>query len=198
MVCFEIVVLLGQVVEGEVIFVQFVIDVMMCIVDVCIVLFNFVGDLWFGLYGMVVLEELGVGLVLIVLCLAVFDSGMCQVVLVEIGFGCFVLCDVSLGWCGGDCIEIFDGLIEGEQVVVFVNFLIDVESNLQLVFQGFEGYIGYGVFLGIVEDLYVGYGEDVVDLYVGYGDEVFDLYVGYFMLVILEEILFVFIGYEGY
>ena len=141
---FETVALPGQVAEGEVTFVQPIIDAMTRTVDVRIALPNPTGDLRPGLYGTVLLEEPGAGPVLTVPRSAVLDSGTRQVVLVETGPGRFAPRDVTLGRRGGDRIEILDGLAEGEQVVVSANFLIDAESNLQSALQGLEGHAGHG------------------------------------------------------
>ena len=149
---FESVALPGQVAEGEVTFVQPVIDANTRTVDVRIALPNPSGDLRPGLYGTVLLEEPGAGPVLSVPRSAVLDSGTRQVVLVETGPGRFASRDVSLGRRGGDRIEILDGLVEGEQVVVSANFLIDAESNLQSALEGLGGHAGHGTPSGTSED----------------------------------------------
>ena len=98
----ETVALPGQVAEGEVAFVQPIIDAMTRTVDVRIALPNPAGDLRPGLYGTVLLEEPGSGPVLTVPRSAVLDSGTRQVVLVETGPGSFAPRDVTLGRRGGD------------------------------------------------------------------------------------------------
>lgn len=61
------------------------------------------------------------------------DTGTRRLVLVQVGDGRFELCEVKLGGRGENCIEIIEGVSEGEQVVVAANFLIDAESNLKAV-----------------------------------------------------------------
>jgi membrane fusion protein, copper/silver efflux system len=157
---FETVALPGQVAQGEVTFVQPVVDAQTRTVDVRIALPNPTGDLRPGLYGTVLLEEPGASPVLTVPRSAVLDSGTRQVVLVETGPGRFAPRDVSLGRRGGDRIEILDGLVEGEQVVVSANFLIDAESNLQAALEGLAGHAGHGTRSGGSEDPHAGHSEE--------------------------------------
>ena len=178
---FETVALPGQVAEGEVAFVQPIIDAMTRTVDVRIALPNPAGDLRPGLYGTVLLEEPGSGPVLTVPRSAVLDSGTRPVVLVETGPGSFAPRDVTLGRRGGDRIEILDGVAEGEQVVVSANFLIDAESNLQSALQGLEGHTGHGTPSGTTEDPHAGHGEDAADPHAAHGDEVADPHAGHSM-----------------
>ena len=165
---FESVALPGQVAEGEVTFVQPVIDANTRTVDVRIALPNPSGDLRPGLYGTVLLEEPGAGPVLSVPRSAVLDSGTRQVVLVETGPGRFASRDVSLGRRGGDRIEILDGLVEGEQVVVSANFLIDAESNLQSALEGLGGHAGHGTPSGTSEDPQPESSDNASDPHVGH------------------------------
>ena len=156
---FETVALPGQVAEGEVSFVQPLIDAMTRTVDVRIALPNPDGDLRPGLYGTVLLEEPGAGPVLTVPRSAVLDSGTRQVLLVETGSGRYAPREVSLGRRGGDRVEVLAGIAEGEQVVVSANFLIDAESNLQSALQGLEGHAGHGTPSGGSEDPHAGHGD---------------------------------------
>ena len=165
---FETVALPGQVAEGEVTFVQPVIDAITRTVDVRIALPNPNGDLRPGLYGTVLLEEPGAGPVLTVPRSAVLDSGTRQVVLIETGPGRFAPRDVTLGRRGGDRIEILDGLAEGEQVVVSANFLIDAESNLQSALEGLGGHAGHGTPSGTSEDPQPESGDGVSDPHAGH------------------------------
>ena len=165
---FETVALPGQVAQGEVTFVQPVVDVQTRTVDVRIALPNPDGDLRPGLYGTVLIEEPGSGPVLTVPRSAVLDSGTRQAVLVETGPGRFAPRDVSLGRRGGDRIEVLDGLAEGEQVVVSANFLIDAESKLQSAFEGLTGHAGHGAPSGATEDPHAGHGEVPVDPHAGH------------------------------
>lgn len=62
---------------------------------------------------------------------AVIDSGVRQVVLVQLGEGRFEPREVKLGARSDGYVEVLQGVREGEQVVVRANFLIDAESNLR-------------------------------------------------------------------
>jgi Cu(I)/Ag(I) efflux system membrane fusion protein len=69
---------------------------------------------------------------------AVLDSGARQAVLIDKGEGRFEPREVKLGHRGGGYVEIRDGVMEDEQVVVSANFLIDAESNLKAALKGFS------------------------------------------------------------
>ena len=69
---------------------------------------------------------------------AVLDSGTRQSVLVERGEGHYEPRAVSVGARAGGLIEVRDGLVAGERVVVQANFLIDAESNLRAALQSFH------------------------------------------------------------
>jgi Cu(I)/Ag(I) efflux system membrane fusion protein len=62
---------------------------------------------------------------------AVIDSGTRQIVLVQKSAGRFEPREVKLGVRSDNYVEIRDGLMEAESVVVAANFLIDAESNLK-------------------------------------------------------------------
>jgi len=68
---------------------------------------------------------------------AVIDSGSRQVVLIDKGDGHFEPRAVKLGVRGEDCVEILQGVGQGENVVVSANFLIDAESNLKAALSRF-------------------------------------------------------------
>lgn len=68
---------------------------------------------------------------------AVIDSGVRQIVLVDLGAGRFAPRAVKLGRQGEQYSEVLTGLQEGERVVVSANFLIDAESNLQAALGSF-------------------------------------------------------------
>ena len=165
---FETVALPGRVIEGEVTFVQPVIDAATRTVDVRVALRNPDGDLRPGLYGTVVLDDPGAGPVLSVPRSAVLDSGTRQLVLVETGPGRFASREVRLGRRGGERIEILDGLAEGEQVVVSANFLIDAESNLQSALEGVGGHAGHGTPSGTGGDAQPESGSEAIDPHAGH------------------------------
>ena len=195
---FETVALPGQVAEGEVTFVQPVIDALTRTVDVRIALPNPDGDLRPGLYGTVLLEEPRVGPVLSVPRSAVLDSGTRQVVLVETGPGRFAPRDVTLGRRGGDRIEVLEGVAEGERIVVSANFLIDAESNLQSALQGLADGAGHGAPSGPTEDPHARHREDAAGPRAGRGEEVAVPHAGHAMPAASEETSPSPIGHEGH
>jgi membrane fusion protein, copper/silver efflux system len=67
---------------------------------------------------------------------AVIDSGARQVVLIDKGEGRFEPRPVKIGRHGDGFVEIKEGAVEGDKVVVAANFLIDAESNLKAALQG--------------------------------------------------------------
>jgi membrane fusion protein, copper/silver efflux system len=69
---------------------------------------------------------------------AVLDSGTRQIVFIDKGEGRFEPRDVKLGHRGGGYVEIRDGVMENDHVVVSANFLIDAESNLKAALKGFS------------------------------------------------------------
>ena len=68
---------------------------------------------------------------------AVIDSGVRQVILVQLDEGRFDPRDVKIGRRGTEFVEVLDGVKEGENVVVSANFLIDAESNLKAAIGSF-------------------------------------------------------------
>ena len=63
---------------------------------------------------------------------AVLDSGRRQTVFAALENGFFEPRTVTTGWRFGDRVEIVEGLIPGEQIVISGNFLIDSESRMKL------------------------------------------------------------------
>jgi Cu(I)/Ag(I) efflux system membrane fusion protein len=78
------------------------------------------------------------GKVLTVPASAVIDSGIRQIVLVQLAEGRFEPRTVKLGSRSENYVEVLDGIAEGEQVVTSANFLIDAESNLKAVLSGMD------------------------------------------------------------
>ncbi len=68
---------------------------------------------------------------------AVIDSGIRQVVLVQLTEGLYEPREVKLGMRSDGYVEVAEGLSEGENVVVRANFLIDAESNLKAALGSF-------------------------------------------------------------
>ncbi|QDX80372.1 efflux transporter periplasmic adaptor subunit [Denitratisoma sp. DHT3] len=95
-----------------------------------------------GMFAQVELPVGARGAVLAVPTSAVIDSGVRQVVLVQIGEGRYESRAVRLGARSEDYVEVLDGVREGEAVVVAANFLIDAESNLKAALGGLGGAIG--------------------------------------------------------
>ena len=73
---------------------------------------------------------------------AVLDSGIRQLVLVDLGEGRFEPRTVKLGTHADGYAEVLEGLEAGETVVVSANFLIDAESNLKAALGGFGHHPG--------------------------------------------------------
>lgn len=67
---------------------------------------------------------------------AVIDSGIRQIVLVQLAAGRFEPRPVTLGMRGENYVEVLEGIGEGELVVSAANFLIDAESNLKAALDG--------------------------------------------------------------
>ena len=70
---------------------------------------------------------------------AVLDTGTRRTIFVDRGEGYFEPREVKTGWRFGDRVEITEGLMEGERIVVSGNFLIDSESRMKLAAAGFQG-----------------------------------------------------------
>ncbi len=70
---------------------------------------------------------------------SLIDSGRRQVVLVARGEGKFEPRAVKVGARGEGYVEVLEGVAEGENVVVYANFLIDAESNLKAALSSFSG-----------------------------------------------------------
>jgi len=69
---------------------------------------------------------------------AVIDSGERQIVLLDKGEGRFEPRVVKLGRRGAGFVEIKEGIVENDKVVVSANFLIDAESNLKAALKGLD------------------------------------------------------------
>ena len=63
---------------------------------------------------------------------AIMDSGRKKTVFAALGDGIFEPRQVVTGWRFGDRVEILEGLMPGEQIVISGNFLIDSESRMKL------------------------------------------------------------------
>jgi len=96
------------------------------------------GQLKPAMYASVELAAGGGRKVLAVPGSAVIDSGVRQMVLVQLAEGRFEPRAVRLGARADDYIEITQGVKAGEAVVVTANFLIDAESNLKAALSGFQ------------------------------------------------------------
>ncbi len=69
---------------------------------------------------------------------AVIDSGIKQIVLVQLAAGRFEPRTVKLGLHSENYVEVLEGVADGEQVVTAANFLIDAESNLKAALGGMK------------------------------------------------------------
>jgi Cu(I)/Ag(I) efflux system membrane fusion protein len=100
---------------------------------------NAAGLLRPGMYAQVELSGLGSkGRVVAVPDTAVIYSGRREIVLVELAEGRYEAREVKLGAHSDDYVEVTEGIVAGEKVVVSANFLIDAESNLKAVIAGFS------------------------------------------------------------
>jgi len=90
-----------------------------------------------AMFAQVELPTAARGKVLSVPLSAVIDSGVRQVVLVQLSAGRFEPRVVKLGSRTEQFVEILAGVKEGESVVTSANFLIDAESNLKAALSGF-------------------------------------------------------------
>ena len=129
----------GEVFEGNVSFIQPVIDAATRTLGVRIVLPNPDGTLRPGLFGNVELRSDAGPAVLTVPRSALIDSGTRRVVLVQVAEGRYAPRSVVTGQRTADSVEVLEGVAEGERVVVSANFLLDAESNLQSALQGLQG-----------------------------------------------------------
>jgi len=90
-----------------------------------------------AMFAQVALPSAARGKVLSVPLSAVIDSGVRQVVLVQLSAGRFEPRAVKLGSRTEQFVEILAGVKDGESVVTSANFLIDAESNLKAALTGF-------------------------------------------------------------
>lgn len=90
-----------------------------------------------GMFAELELQVAAKGRVITVPASAVIDSGIRQIVLIQLKEGRFEPREVRLGARSDNHIEVIDGVKEGEHVVVAANFLIDAESNLKAAIAGF-------------------------------------------------------------
>ncbi|WP_052107771.1 efflux RND transporter periplasmic adaptor subunit [Aerolutibacter daejeonensis] len=126
----------GQRFDGQVTFIQPVIDAATRTLGVRVALPNREGVLRPGLFGNVAFSRDDGPAVLAVPRSALIDSGTRQIVLVQVSEGRFAPRRVVVGRRAADSIEVLEGLAEGERVVVAANFLLDAESNLQSALAG--------------------------------------------------------------
>lgn len=128
---FETATVPGRQFEGEVSFIQPVVNLANRTVGVRIALANPDGILRPGLFGNVEFVGVANEQTVVIPRSAVIDSGLRQRVLVQTAPGRFTPRDVRIGARAGDRVAILSGVDEGELVVVSANFLIDAESNLR-------------------------------------------------------------------
>src|SRR5881409_2075094 len=82
-----------------------------------------------GMYGNVMLH-VDAGRRLVVPKEAVLDSGLRQIVFLDLGQGVYQPYPVKLGRRSQDYVEVLEGIKEGDRVVTSANFLLDAESKL--------------------------------------------------------------------
>jgi len=84
---------------------------------------------------------------------AVIDSGTRSIVYVDTGDGIFEPRQVETGWKLGRQVQITEGLMPGEKVVVSGNFLIDSESRMKTAASGSEDKTGKDPVCGMNADM---------------------------------------------
>jgi membrane fusion protein, copper/silver efflux system len=80
---------------------------------------------------------------------AVFDSGLKKTIFVDRGNGFFEPRQVETGRFLGERVEIVQGIMAGEKIVISGNFLIDAEARLQMASSGITGKIGHDPVCGM-------------------------------------------------
>lgn len=133
----------GKVFEGTISYVYPTLQVETRTVPIRIELANPDMLLKAGMYAQVELPVATKGQTLTVPDSAVIDSGIRQIVLVQIKEGRYEPREVKLGGRSENYVEVLEGVREGESVVVAANFLIDAESNLKAAVGSF-GHVGHG------------------------------------------------------
>ncbi len=91
-----------------------------------------------GMFAKVEIPSDGNGSVIAVPVSAVIDSGTRQIILVQAKAGRYEPREVTLGARSDHYVAVLSGIQDGEDVVVYSNFLIDAESNLQAAIGGFS------------------------------------------------------------
>lgn len=127
----------GRIITGKVGFIYPDIDPATRTGRVRIDLSNPHGILKTGQYAAVDLASGASEAILAVSTSAILDDGTRQAVLIDHGDGHFEPRAVVTGRRNDDSVEIREGLVAGDKVVVSANFLIDAESNLQAALRGF-------------------------------------------------------------
>ncbi|HZW24181.1 MAG TPA: efflux RND transporter periplasmic adaptor subunit [Gallionella sp.] len=134
----------GQRFDGKIAFVYPTLNSSTRTVQVRAELANPLGLLKPAMFAQVELPVGGASPVLTVPASAVIDSGVRQVVLVQLAEGRFEPRTVTLGTHGDDYVEVLSGVKEGERVVTSANFLIDAESNLKAALSGLGTHAAHG------------------------------------------------------
>ena len=119
----------GREVRGRIRFIDPVVDPATLTAGVRVELTNPDGLLKPGIFANARLEA-DLGRRLAIPKTAVLDTGVRQVVYVQVAPGRFAGREVRLGQTAGDLVEVVSGLSPGEQVVTAANFLIDSQSQL--------------------------------------------------------------------
>ncbi len=98
-----------------------------------------------GMYGNVTLQTNAVS-TLVVPKEAVLNTGLRQLVFMDLGQGRYEPVPVKLGRRGQDDVEVMEGLKEGDRIVTSANFLLDAESKLASAssMQNMMGRVGMG------------------------------------------------------
>lgn len=127
----------GETFRGSIAYIYPTFDTATRSVPVRVELANPDGRLKPGMFARVKLAGAARAPTLVAPASAVIDSGTERIVLVAMGEGRFEPRTVQTGRRIADRIEILDGVVEGETLVVSANFLIDAESRLKAAVEGF-------------------------------------------------------------
>ena len=138
--------------EGKIAFVYPTLNSVTRTVQVRVEIANPQGLLKPSMFADVILPVGSRAQVLTVPASAVIDSGVRQVVLVQLAQGRFAPRTVTLGSRSNDYVEILDGISAGEQVVTSALFLIDAESNLKAALGGLGDHAAHGGSTPLVKD----------------------------------------------
>nr|WP_176454799.1 efflux RND transporter periplasmic adaptor subunit [Criblamydia sequanensis]CDR35273.1 Conserved putative secreted protein [Criblamydia sequanensis CRIB-18] len=128
----------GRVFEGQVDFINYVLDQTTRTTKVRLEFHNPEILMKPGMYGVVELT-IPIGFVLALPEAAVIDTGTQKIVFIEKGPGLYMPVEVQLGAKGGEFYQVLKGLNENDLVVTSSQFLMDSESRIKATGGGMQG-----------------------------------------------------------